>query len=414
MSGQYPWGPPYTPAQQAWLQQQAYASQAHAQPYPGSQGIQASVDPVAAQSYAAMQHNMIMHQRSVALSNANAAVQAAQQRNQYVPASYAAPSLPHPVPAARQSDSAGQKPRGQKRPRDMPASRSGPVKVPQNLLQLVPSKYRYAFNVGDSQEDIEKWRAARRRRYPSAANRAVAEQQEASKLQRGEVAAQPNTGNMRSKQSSHSSAAPTPQAAAAAAPLPMTGGLVDYSSDSDDEAAPEEKASTAQAQLQPSMGLVPAAASSTAAAEAEPQSQAPVAATAPLEPASAQPAKRGKHDKSKQGGRRSGIVRGGEHLTASAVGSRAGTQRDASRGQRTQHRRGRQQRTSLLRQLLAGEMRKENSSILQCIRYLRQNDFLADVPLHGAAPEAGKSSESSDSGTTSDSSSDESSSDAEQ
>jgi len=404
MSGQYPWGQPYTPAQQAWLQQQAYVTQGHSQQYASMQGMQPPADAAAAQSFAVMQHNMLMHQRSVALSNANAAVQAAQQRHQQSHTATGMPPSAHAASTSRAAEAEGRGRSGQKRPREKPAGKPGVVKVPQNLLQLVPSKYRYAFNVGDSQEDIEQWRAARRRRYPSVANRAAVEQQEASKLQRGELLATTDTGNMRARRKE---TAPTkPAAPAATAPAAGGQGLVDYSS-SDDDAAPEEKPSTALAQEI----HIPVPGVQVAAAAAVPGVAVPVVVPVdkqefPPTPAESPkpPPGRGKHNKGKQAGPKKGIVCGGEHLTASAVGSRAGTQRDASRGQKTQHRRGRQQRTSLLRQLLAGEMRKENSSILQCIRYLRQCEYLSDVPLHGAAPvEGDSSSQASDSDSDSDS-----------
>ncbi len=421
MSGQYPWGTPFTPAQQAWYQQQVYAAQQnqHGQ-YPPAHSMPAVGDISSAQSYAAMQqHNMIMHQRSLALSNANAAMQAAQQRNrQAAPAqisSTASPRQPH----TKQSPVRN---KGQKRPREKAASSTGPVKVPQNLLQLVPSKYRYAFSVGDSEEDIQKWREARRRRFPSAANRAAADAQQAQKVERGELLAEANTGHMRSKrqamQPSGASASATPPAprpctaqASAAATAAAGKGLVDYSSDSDSDTAPVEKPSTATAAASTSAPEastasslpLPAARGNDADTHTAAQSQHEAQQPATERPTAGGTGRPPAHKKNT----RKGVVRGGEHLTASAVGSRAGTQRDASRGQRTQHRRGKQQRTSLLRQLLAGEMRKENSSVLQCIRYLRNNQYLADVPLHGKARSDTEtdSEENSDSSSDSDSSS---------
>jgi hypothetical protein len=52
------------------------------------------------------------------------------------------------------------------------AHRSGtvPVEIPDSLLELIPAPYRHAHTLGDTPDEISKWRAERRRRFPTAAN----------------------------------------------------------------------------------------------------------------------------------------------------------------------------------------------------------------------------------------------------
>jgi hypothetical protein len=288
--------------------------------------------------------------------------------------------------------------RGQKRSRDTqpPVGSKGDVKVPQNLLQLVPAKYRYAFQVGDSADEIEKWRAARRKRYPSAASRAALQATVEDRLRRGEILPQADTGRMHRRIQSDTASS---SAGVAAPPPHASKGLVDYSSDSSG-GSPEEKPSTGQTAQLTVLDAMPRESNSQSSAGAE---VSRITSGAVGDQPGSTPHKAAELEAVKQPGSRpyppresrsQGKVKGGHHLTASAVGSRAGTQRDAARGQRTQRHRGKQQRISLLRQLLAGEMRKENSAILQCIRYLRKESYLSDIPLHGVA--AGSSSSSSE------------------
>lgn len=44
----------------------------------------------------------------------------------------------------------------------------GRAKLPPSLAALIPDKYKNAVHVGDSAEDIAKWREERRKHWPSA------------------------------------------------------------------------------------------------------------------------------------------------------------------------------------------------------------------------------------------------------
>jgi hypothetical protein len=50
------------------------------------------------------------------------------------------------------------------------------VYVPENLLQVVPPRYRGAWKVGNSEAEIERWRAERKRHFPTAARASSREQ----------------------------------------------------------------------------------------------------------------------------------------------------------------------------------------------------------------------------------------------
>lgn len=44
------------------------------------------------------------------------------------------------------------------------------ARIPAKLVELIPPKYRSAMNVGNSADEIARWRAERRKNYPSTAN----------------------------------------------------------------------------------------------------------------------------------------------------------------------------------------------------------------------------------------------------
>lgn len=237
---------------------------------------------------------------------------------------------------------------------------SDSVRVPANLMQLVPHKYRYAFSVGNDQAEVDKWIAARRRRYPTKANQAAQLQDACDRAARGEVVPATDQGLM------GSSKRPRPPSASQPA------GLVDYSDSDDCEGS----------------------AKATQVAEKAP-------------PASVSQGGGAGQDQVRPGAKRARPNprgRDASHTTAGAAGSRLGNQRDSARGGRGRGRAARMHRTSLLRKLLAGEMRKENSIILQCIRHVRQEGFLQHVPLHGAQPldASSSTSQSSDDSSSSD------------
>jgi hypothetical protein len=66
-----------------------------------------------------------------------------------------------------------------------------------SLIKLIPPKYRTASQVGNSAAEIEKWRAARRRHFPTESVVAAKVAAQASANERGELLLKQNTGKMR-------------------------------------------------------------------------------------------------------------------------------------------------------------------------------------------------------------------------
>ena len=62
------------------------------------------------------------------------------------------------------------KPKARKQASKRDDAGSGTLKVPNSLLQLIPPKYRTVHSMGSSPEEIKQWREARRRNYPTAQN----------------------------------------------------------------------------------------------------------------------------------------------------------------------------------------------------------------------------------------------------
>lgn len=63
----------------------------------------------------------------------------------------------------------------------------GRVLLPPALLDLIPPRYRSAAAVGDSEEEIAKWREERKRRYPTAAQAEVKKAQADARAERGGI-----------------------------------------------------------------------------------------------------------------------------------------------------------------------------------------------------------------------------------
>lgn len=74
-----------------------------------------------------------------------------------------------------------------------------PPKLPPALAREVPSKYRHAVKIGETPEEIEKWREARRRNYPTKANIAKKAANRVAAEARGAVPAVEDTGRMRKR-----------------------------------------------------------------------------------------------------------------------------------------------------------------------------------------------------------------------
>lgn len=64
---------------------------------------------------------------------------------------------------------------------------NGEVLLPPSLLELIPPKYRNANRLSDNPAEIEKWKAERRRNFPSDANLAARRLRDEERMQRGEV-----------------------------------------------------------------------------------------------------------------------------------------------------------------------------------------------------------------------------------
>jgi len=66
-----------------------------------------------------------------------------------------------------------------------------------SLLKLIPPKYRSAAQVGDSAAEIDKWRAARRRHFPTESVVAAKAAAQVSAAARGELQSLQSSGKMR-------------------------------------------------------------------------------------------------------------------------------------------------------------------------------------------------------------------------
>ena len=66
-----------------------------------------------------------------------------------------------------------------------------------SLIKLIPPKYRTASQVGNSAAEIDKWRAARRRHFPTESVVAAKVAAQASATERGELLLKQNSGKMR-------------------------------------------------------------------------------------------------------------------------------------------------------------------------------------------------------------------------
>jgi len=64
---------------------------------------------------------------------------------------------------------------------------SGAVLIPPSLLELIPVQYRGAAQVGDSEEEVSRWRAERRKNYPTAAAVACKAEEKEGRRERGEM-----------------------------------------------------------------------------------------------------------------------------------------------------------------------------------------------------------------------------------
>lgn len=65
----------------------------------------------------------------------------------------------------------------------------GAIRAPKSLVELIPPKYRGAMLVGNSPEEIERWRAERRKHFPTAQNIKLKQEQEEARRQKGALAA---------------------------------------------------------------------------------------------------------------------------------------------------------------------------------------------------------------------------------
>ena len=99
------------------------------------------------------------------------------------------------------------------------------MEVPPDLLQLIPPQYRSAHLVGNSEEEIAKWKADRRKNFPTEQVISRKRALEDSREQRGQLAQVEPMGAMRRRQDGGSgvgaasaAAASSASAAAAAAP----------------------------------------------------------------------------------------------------------------------------------------------------------------------------------------------------
>lgn len=63
--------------------------------------------------------------------------------------------------------------------------KDGKIKINKNLLDLIPPKYRYVTKIGNSEEEIEKWKKERRSNYPTEANIKKKEEEKQKKRERG-------------------------------------------------------------------------------------------------------------------------------------------------------------------------------------------------------------------------------------
>ncbi|RYY32951.1 nuclear fragile X mental retardation-interacting protein 1, partial [archaeon] len=93
------------------------------------------------------------------------------------------------------------------------------VRMPPSLLEIIPPKYRGAWQVGDSDADIQRWRQERRKNFPSAAK--VQEKEAASVIAvaRGVLGAEP------APVSGSSDASAAPSLAAATPPTNVNDGV---------------------------------------------------------------------------------------------------------------------------------------------------------------------------------------------
>lgn len=61
----------------------------------------------------------------------------------------------------------------------------GKIKINKQLLDLIPPKYRYVTKIGNSEEEIEKWKKERRSHYPTEENIKKKEEEKQRKREHG-------------------------------------------------------------------------------------------------------------------------------------------------------------------------------------------------------------------------------------
>jgi len=96
--------------------------------------------------------------------------------------------------------------------------------IPPSLLELIPTQYRGAALLGDSAEEIARWRAARRRNFPTDERVAAKRAGQAAAADRGEWQGPPNAGRFHRKGGADGVAAASAAAAAVAAASVSTSG----------------------------------------------------------------------------------------------------------------------------------------------------------------------------------------------
>jgi hypothetical protein len=159
------------------------------------------------------------------------------------------------------------------------------ITLPPSLLELIPEKYRGAAQVGNSAEEISRWREERRKHFPTAVTIARRQEKQAARDERGELARATDTGKMKHAQGAAASTTAAKKAeddnkAAETAPAAVaTAASVD--DDEEEEDVDEEEAALAAA-----LGLA-AAASTTAATGTDSSSAEPAAKRRRLDDGSA-------------------------------------------------------------------------------------------------------------------------------